>query len=152
MLASAVQHIHNPKLQFSYSNVVFSKIEAYIEEIGMDTSLFLAVTLCLQCVTLRVGGGLFPGGKMGPNPSQVKKELLTPSVSSHNFMAWCLNKQSLHCLPSQHIPAQSIRHWTLFQTYVCIHTYLLTPWSRVLLEKQTGFAANQEIPRILWNP
>ena len=31
-------------------------------------------------------------------------------------------------------------------------TYLLTPWSRVLLEKLTGFAANQEIPRILWKP
>ena len=28
---------------------------------------------------------------------------------------------------------------------------LLTPWSRVLLEKLTGFAANQEITRILWN-
>ena len=27
-------------------------------------------------------------------------------------------------------------------------TYLLTPWSRVLLEKLTGFAANQEIPHI----
>jgi hypothetical protein len=31
-------------------------------------------------------------------------------------------------------------------------TYLLTPCSRVLLEKLTGFTANQEIPRILWNP
>jgi hypothetical protein len=30
-------------------------------------------------------------------------------------------------------------------------TYLLTPYSTVLLEKLTGFAANQEIPRILWN-
>ena len=29
-------------------------------------------------------------------------------------------------------------------------TYLLTPWSRVLLEKLTGSAASQEIPRILW--
>ena len=29
--------------------------------------------------------------------------------------------------------------------------YSLTPRSRVLLEKLTGFAANQEIPRILWN-
>jgi hypothetical protein len=27
-------------------------------------------------------------------------------------------------------------------------TYLLTPWSRVLLEKLTGFAVSQEIPRI----
>ena len=33
-----------------------------------------------------------------------------------------------------------------------LNTYLLTPWSRVLLEKLTGFAAVQEIPRILWNP
>ena len=28
---------------------------------------------------------------------------------------------------------------------------LLTPWSRVLLEKLTGFATSQEIPHILWN-
>ena len=28
-------------------------------------------------------------------------------------------------------------------------TYLLTPWSTVLLEKLTGSAASQEIPRIL---
>ena len=42
----------------------------------------------------------------------------------------------------------------------CVHAnskllllvYLLTPYSRVLLEKLTGFAANQEIPRTLWNP
>jgi hypothetical protein len=37
--------------------------------------------------------------------------------------------------------------------YMYIHTYiltysLLTPWSRVLLEKLIGFAANQEIPRM----
>ena len=32
------------------------------------------------------------------------------------------------------------------------NTMILTSWSRVLLEKLTGFAANQEIPRILWNP
>jgi len=31
-------------------------------------------------------------------------------------------------------------------------TYLLTPWSRVLLEKLTGSATSQEIPRNLWNP
>jgi hypothetical protein len=31
---------------------------------------------------------------------------------------------------------------------VCSATYLLNPWSIVLLEKLTGFAASQEIPRI----
>ena len=36
--------------------------------------------------------------------------------------------------------------------YFSVLTYLLTPWSRVLLEKLTGSAASQEIPRILWNP
>jgi len=36
--------------------------------------------------------------------------------------------------------------------HITWYTYLLTPWSRVLLEKLTGFVANQEIPRILWNP
>ena len=30
--------------------------------------------------------------------------------------------------------------------------YLLTLWSRVLLEKLTMSAASQEIPRILWKP
>jgi hypothetical protein len=35
---------------------------------------------------------------------------------------------------------------------ICNFTYLLTPWSRVLLEKLTGSAASQEILRILWNP
>jgi hypothetical protein len=33
-----------------------------------------------------------------------------------------------------------------------IFTYLLTPWSRVLLQKLTGFAASQEIPRIYGTP
>ena len=40
--------------------------------------------------------------------------------------------------------------WNIWRNYLL--TYLLTPGSRVLLEKLTGFAANQEIPRILWNP
>ena len=44
----------------------------------------------------------------------------------------------------------SPKYYTSLLTYLLTH--LLTPWSRVLLEKLTGFAANQEIPRILWNP
>ena len=35
---------------------------------------------------------------------------------------------------------------------VTYNTYLLTPWSRVLLEKLTGSATSQGIPTILWNP
>ena len=42
---------------------------------------------------------------------------------------------------------EALVHWRA----VVPNTYLLTPWSRVLLQKLTGFAANQEIPLILWN-
>ena len=43
---------------------------------------------------------------------------------------------------------------TSFLTYLLNYllTYLLTPWRRILLEKLTGSAASQEIPRILSNP
>ena len=45
--------------------------------------------------------------------------------------------------------------WLLNITFIDItylFTYLLAPWSRVLLETLTGSAASQEIPHILWNP
>ena len=38
--------------------------------------------------------------------------------------------------------------YILYQNNTYIHAYLLTPWSRVLLEKLIGSAASQEIPRI----
>ena len=50
------------------------------------------------------------------------------------------------------IPSRIYSCPVCFMRIQLTHTYLLTPWSRVLLEKLTGFAANQEIPRILWNP
>ena len=44
-------------------------------------------------------------------------------------------------------------HWTRAELHglICL-IYLLTPWSRVPLEKLTGSAASQEIPRIFRNP
>ena len=45
-----------------------------------------------------------------------------------------------------------MQHTSLLALNACLLTYLLTPWSRVLPEKLTGFAANQEIPRILLSP
>ena len=47
---------------------------------------------------------------------------------------------------------KTYQHETSVSTCTFLLTYLLTVWSRVLLEKLTDFAANQEIPRILWNP
>jgi len=41
---------------------------------------------------------------------------------------------------AQQVPFQSWGSMT--------QSYLLTPWSRVLLEKLTGSAASQEIPRV----
>ena len=42
--------------------------------------------------------------------------------------------------------------FTLLDECNILITYLLTPWSRVLLEELTGSATSQEIPRIVWNP
>ena len=42
--------------------------------------------------------------------------------------------------------------YLLTYLFTYLLTYLLTPWRRVLLEKLTGSAASQEIPRILRNP
>jgi len=56
------------------------------------------------------------------------------SSSLYNTEFFLLNTQSL-----------SIQH------SISVY-YLLTPWSRVLLEKLTGSVASQNIPRNLWNP
>ena len=42
--------------------------------------------------------------------------------------------------------------WMRYVLHSMLDQYLLTPWSRVLLEKLTGSAASQEIPRTLCNP
>jgi hypothetical protein len=51
------------------------------------------------------------------------------------------------CAIDRSNPTLSSGDFLVHQCYL-----LLTPRSRVLLEKRTGSAASQEIPRILWNP
>ena len=77
---------------------------------------------------------------------------------------WCLIARFRHNLVDVPTDRQQQQNGTLpphtDETEACLTrwcsaslrlSYLLTPWSRVLLEKLTGFAASQEIPRILWN-
>ena len=75
----------------------------------------------------------------------------------HAVLKWLLKRWDLFCITpvftskNYVLPAKCCFVWVSLQiTVVSLH--LLTPWSRVLLEKLTGFAASQEIPRILWNP
>jgi len=43
----------------------------------------------------------------------------------------------------------SLKYSLFTPIYLAVnYTYLLTPWSTVLLEKLTGSAASQEVPRI----
>ena len=65
-------------------------------------------------------------------------------------------KECVTSLPCFHISASlpdvqtssQVLKATMYVGYMVCYllTYLLTPWSRVLLEKLTGFAANQENP------
>ena len=68
--------------------------------------------------------------------------------SKASFIADNVLPTIIHTLYNHNSWRQKYQRVYLF----CTITYLLTPRSRVLLEKLTGFAANQEIPRILWNP
>ena len=54
--------------------------------------------------------------------------------------------------PGKRPVTRCVEGWMGPRTCVDLLIYLLTPWSRVFLEKLTGFAASQEIPHILWNP
>ena len=59
----------------------------------------------------------------------------------------CRCVHSVQCFVCTPIGKFSLcKPWRYGSTYLL--TYLLTPWSRVLLEKLTGSAASQEIPRI----
>ena len=46
------------------------------------------------------------------------------------------------------VPQEGAKFCSRNRTSISSRRYLLTPWSRVLLEKLTGSAASQEIPRI----
>ena len=64
----------------------------------------------------------------------------------------CAVNVILYCTSIKHKSVKYSRAICVMQTVkiklVNIFTYLLTPWSRVLLEKPPGLAANQEIPHI----
>ena len=62
--------------------------------------------------------------------------------STVGYVKWC---RVLRSKPKPRTSGLKVKNCYL--TYLL--TYLLTPWSRVLLEKLTGSAASQEIPRIL---
>ena len=53
---------------------------------------------------------------------------------------------------SKESEVESVDVYANYKVLYILLTYLLTPWSRVLLEKLTGSAASQEIPRIFGTP
>ena len=85
--------------------MAFSTFEAYFEESSMDTFLFLAVTLSLQCVTR--GGGTFPGSNVALNLPQIKNGLLTVSTAAYIVLAWCLNKHENYIIAYLPITSQA---------------------------------------------
>ena len=97
---------------------------------------------------------MFGGPRGGPDVLQKRKSLAPHRVSKPGSFS----PYHSHYIDFATSGSKSIKTSVFFQflpLYLKIYllTYLLTPWSRVLLEKLTGFAANQEIPRILWkNP
>ena len=75
--------------------------------------------------------------------SEPPRETLVPHVAE-------MSTKNNKCCTGDSEVADKKPGRVLLHTYLL--TYLLTPWSRVLLEKLTGSAASKEIPRILRNP
>ena len=75
------------------------------------------------------------------NNAQVAKSISSPADYTYEL---CSADYGLSLSSDTRLP----HHLKLWQ----YKTNLLTPWSRVLLEKLTGSAASQGIPRILQNP
>ena len=81
---------------------------------------------------------------------------LTKCSTVVTIITTCITSQ-LPC-PLTYVPISFINRLIQFVSivgmqyvYCKLEYYLLTPWSRVLLEKLTGSAASQEITRILSN-
>ena len=66
-----------------------------------------------------------------------ENRLLWSAVYTGDYVSWIKNTLWLET------DVETSRYWTYY-----LLTYLLTPWSRVLLEKLTASAASQGIPRI----
>jgi len=69
----------------------------------------------------------------------------TPPPPSHHYITTTIT-------PSQHHYHHTTTRVKLLLLRADLLPYLLTPWSRILLEKLTGSATSQDIPRTLWNP
>ena len=83
-------------------------------------------------------------------PSYVRRGLVLRCISDVSAENTAIFVPNIHrCIFILDYTTSQSRNTVILKKKI---TYLLTPWSRVLLEKLTGFAANQEIPRILWNP
>ena len=96
---------------------------------------------CLSHITFKFSSLMVPGTWYLVRKSQV------------SVPAQCSNTPQPPIFAAQHIfLPRSVCVSPSTDTLFNLLTYLLTPWSRVLLQKITGFAANQEIPHILWNP
>jgi hypothetical protein len=86
------------------------------------------------------------GGLIGTTHCLPLKTMFFINRNSYNG-----NRIYIFVLPKKYfITHTKKRNWR--KGWQKVLTYLLTPWSRVLLEKLTvNFAASQEIPRISWN-
>ena len=77
-------------------------------------------------------------------------EIALKSGYGHDPMEWWESQSRCesHSVTVIVIVALLSAYWLRNSWIFILLTYLLTPWSRVLLEKLTGSAASQEIPRL----
>ena len=116
------------------------------QTVGNYCPLLKRTYLIAQCGYTRLTLAMMVRGENTKIPSKTWVSITaSPSSNISPFVRrFFYNQSEVKCIYSS-------EHTEHYRSNCIIITYLLTPWSRVL-EKLTGFAANQEILRILWNP
>jgi hypothetical protein len=101
-----------------------------------------------KCQVCFVFGATAPSG---PGPHHSRGFLIKHTTTHHSPAGQqSVNRTAQHvpncCIYTAYLLMMGYKYaWNMYR----LITYLLTPWSRVLLEKLTvNFAASQEIPRI----
>ena len=112
------------------------------------TSIKVSPSRCVQCST--VSSCSENTASKAPTLQGTYKPVRIVAMTTRMWPTYPLILRLGTCFPVTFFTVDNmIRYW--FER-IHILTYILTTWSRVLLEKLTGFGANQEILRILRNP
>ena len=132
-----------------WRHCLFTAICAGITRAGREMKCCTTENFCSYTFMGAKFGRRFIGASLHNVPLTSVKTL---GVTSFTGVTVFIVPTCTHIIQCQHYYQGLLLHFFTELIIQVLLTYLLTPYGRVLLEKLTGSAASQEVPRISWNP